>query len=426
MASTVRSIGAMPFQGGSFASDSKGHAMAKLTATRAVWLYYQTNPNWLASSVIDVPGGFTGNGAPTITNQQLLLPLAQTSYMQAARINQNTFVLMTCGSPAYTGNMVWYVFEVDTGGVFTRVDQGTFTYGTTTTAGAYSLFGVSSFKVLELKDNLVMYVASNLDKNVPNNVGGVKGSYDATAKKMTWDTTVTQLINYTGLTANFELIARPVPSRDMTLLQIRYFGPSGGNLTTGVMDLRGASGVVIDNQTGTVVTSQNQLPLNSYVAASANVYSDMVPLPGDRIAILNSNSSIQFFSVNYTGGSFINLGSSQFQALAAADILGSYLLPLTTDYVLKMQRQPMFTPSTTPHRFKVIRRVDQNMSEQSAASSLNAGAGFGTTTAPTTIAAFHQNYPEFIDGKIIWFGLDSATAPTKFSWTVISLDQPTQ
>lgn len=410
MATTVRSIGAMPFQGGSFTSDKNGHAMVRLSNSRMVWMYYQTSPNWLAASVIDVAGGISGLGTPTLTNQQLLTPLSSNGYMACARINQTTFLMMT---GFYTGSMNWYVFEVDPQGVFTRVDMGQFGFGTSSTGTTNNVFGFSNYKVVELKDNLVMYAAININGSGSLNIQGLKGSYDTTAKKMTWDTTATSLITL-QTTSSGELIAKPVPGRDLTMLQFRYYANNAG-------EMRGSSGVILNNQTGAVQVIQTKLPLNNYYAANNNA-SEMVPLPGDRIAFLNSNYTIAWYSMDYTAGSFINLGNNSFTSVTAADTLGHYLLPLTTDYVLKMQRMPMLNPTTTPHRFKVIRRVDQNMSEQSAASSQNSNTGFGLNGTPTTIAAFQQNYPEFIDGKIVWFGLDSNTAPTKFSWTVIGLD----
>lgn len=413
MATTVRSIGAMPFQGGQFTSNKDGHAMVRLSNSRMIWSYYQTGPNWLAASVIDVPGGITGTGTATLTNQQLLMPMSQDGFMQLGKINQTTFLMIT-GSR--TGNMTWYVFEVDAQGVFTRVDMGTFGYGTTTSGVAVTGFGQVTFKILELKDNLVMVTGLNQNSSTTTVLTGFKGAYNTTTKTMAWDGTVTNLltIQNTSNVNSFELIVRPIPGRDLTMLQTRYYSAN-------VLDLRGTSGVVINNQTGAVQVAQIKLPLNTF-AASAGTFSDMVPLPGDRIAYLTTNYSIAWASVDYTAGSFLSLGSNQFTSVLGADNLGRHLLPLTADYVLMMQRQPLLTPTTNAHRFKVIRRVDQNMSEQSAASAQNSNAGFGLNATPTTIAAFQQNYPEFIDGKVVWFGLDSASAPTKFSWTVVSLD----
>lgn len=414
MATTVRSIGAMPFQGGQFTGGYSAHSMVRLTNSRAVWTYYQTGPNWLAASVIDVPGGFAAGGTPTLTNQQLLIPMTQVGVTSCARINQTTFVMITGnpgGSVFYTGNPSWQVFEVDTGGVFTRVDSGTFNFGSTQTGTAYHSFAASNFKMVELKDNLVMYTAMGMMPNNGLNLYGLKGSYDTSAKKMTWDTTPTNLL--TARNSNiYEIISRPIPGRDMTMVQVRYTTPTP-------VAMAGASGVVINNQTGAVVTVQAKLPQDTLVGT------DMVPLPGDRVAFLTNNYTIQWFSVDYINGSFINLGTSQFTSVLAADSLGHHLLPLTTDYVLRVLRIPM---SVAPgqQRFKVIRRVDQNLSEQSPNSASNSNQGFGTNVATTTIAAFNQSYPEFIDGKVIWFGLDSSTAATKFSWTVIGLDPPTQ
>lgn len=416
MATTVRSIGAMPFQGGSFTTDRYGHSMVRLSNSRMIWMYYQTNPNWLAASVIDVAGGITGTGAATLTNQQLLMPATQTGYMHTARINANTFVMFT-GNPSgnfWTSNWAWSVFEVDSGGVFTRVDSGTLA-SNTTNLNANWAFGHCNFRIVELKDNLVMYVGNTVGNTV-NTVSALKGSYDINTKKMTWDANATNLFSLITGYNGIEITARPVPGRDYTMIQARYLT----NLAT-PLDNRGASGVVVNNQTGAVVTPANKLPLNSINTGNPNSNGDMVPLPGDRIAHLTSNYSIQWFSIDYVAGSFINLGAHQFCATQNADAMGHYLLPLTTDYVLKVQRQPFFSPTTNPHRLKVIRRVDQQMSEQSAASINNANAGFAMNAAPTTIAGFIQNQPELIDGKLVWFGLDSATNPQKFSWTVASL-----
>jgi len=404
MATTVRSIGAMPFQGGSFNTDKTGHGMVRLSTSRMVWLYYQTSPNWLAASVIDVSGGITSQGTATLTNQQLLMPLTQSNYMTCARINQTTFMMMT---GVYTGNMSWYVFEVDPQGVFTRVDMGQFGFGTTTTAAALSTFAQTNFKIVELKDNLVMYVAQGTNGSSISTTQGVKGTYNTTTKTMTWD--VAPTILFSNLINNCEITARPIPGRDLTLIQHRYF-------SSGVGELRGATGVVINNQTGAIQVPWNKLPVTT-----ANIgLGDMVPLPGDRMAYLTSNYSIAWVSIDYTAGSFISLGSSGFTNVTAIDTAGHYLLPLTTDYVLKMTRNSLSNPVNFPHRFKVIRRVDQNMNEQSAASSQNGNTGFSLNGTPTTYANFHQTYPEFIDGKVVWFGLDRTN--NQFSWTVVGLE----
>lgn len=419
MATTVRSIGAMPFQGGQFTGTAQAHAMVRLTNSRIVWTYYQTSPNWLAASVIDVPGGITGTGAPVITNQQLLFPLTQNGPTTCAKLNQNTFLIVTgptTGASAFTGAMSWFVMEVDTGGVFTRVDQGQFNFGTSTTAAATHSFGFNNFKVVELKENLVMYMSPNLG-GTTSNIGSVKGVYDPVAKKMTWDTAVTNLFQMKQTSNNGEFIVRSIPGRDMTLVQFRYIASSGGN----TLDMRGTSGVVLNNQNGAIVTPATKLPVNDYVSATTGP-GDMTPLPGDRIAVLRNNFTIQWYSMDYINGSFIDLGTSSFTAALSPDIQGHYLMPLTTDYVLKMIRVPM--NSAAGHRFKVIRRVDQNLSEQSPASSANGGAGFTTSAVTSTVACLNQTYPEFIDGKVVYFGLDSATAATKFSWTVLGIEPP--
>ena len=161
-------------------------------------------------------------------------------------------------------------------------------------------------------------------------------------------------------------------------------------------------------------TTASQLPVNTF-STTVGIPSDMVPLPNDRIAVLSgSKDTMTFYGMDYTAKTFTNLGSANFTT-ASSDTNGRIVMPLNKDYVIILQRKPIFD-GTAP-RIKIVRLFDQNFIEQSAASALNSNAGFTTLTVPTTRTTLSHSYPEMLNGKVVWYGLNAAG--THFSWSII-------
>ena len=404
MGTVTRSVGVMPFQGGTFNTVNASMSMVRLTNSRMVWTTFQNSPNWMIGTVVDTPGGWINStGTPVVTNQQLLLQTAATLATASIKINSTTYMVARM---SFTGQFLYDVFEVDVNGIITKVDGGQVNKNITWAFGVG--IGTGAFEFIYHQDNLISYNAQGLDGTSLNLVGQLKATYDATAKKLTWDTTVYNHMAMAGSTG--ELISKPVPGTNYTLLTFRHTGSAWS-------DMRGCQSVTINNTTGIRTLDASKLP-NTYGGGNTGV-SELVPVSANRYVYLTSPNSIQFTSINWDTGAQISLGSGQFTTTIAQDGNGRFVLPLTPDYVVIGLRLGTFTPSTSNQlRFKVVRRIDQQFFEQSAASSNNNNLGFGTNALPTTFAQYSV-YPEIIDGKIFYWGTDSTGL--KLSWTVIGL-----
>ena len=407
MATVTRSIGVMPFQGGSFVTNVWTQSMVRLTSTRMVWTFLQTSPNWMVGAVVDTPGGWINNtGSPVITNQQLLKQVSP-YLVQSVKINQTTYMVI---NQTFTANFTWDVYEVDVAGIISKVDTGTVNLNSSYQAAITQ--GTSSSKLIYLQDNLITYVAQGLQTNM-NNLSSLKATYDATAKKLTWATSPVTLIATLPVTS-CELIAKPIPGQPYTLVTARYYNSNW-------YEFRGSSSVTISNTTGNMQLDSTKLPTT--YAANSNGYSEITPVSADRFVELAGPSAAHYQSIDWVTGSQVNLGSNPFTTTLAYDNFGRFILPLTADYFVTGTRIGTFIPTGSPIRLKVIRRVDQNFIEQSPASSLNSNAGFGVSAVPATYAN-NQSYPEMIEGKIFYWGTDATGL--KLSWTAIGLDPPVQ
>lgn len=425
MASVTRSVGVLPYQGGTFSAGGINIGMCRLSTTRMVWISFQTNPAWMIATVVDTAGGWINNlNAPVVTNQQLLKTGSPTVQTQVAKINTNAFMVWQNTATNNIGN--YTVFEVDSAGICTQTDTGTFAVASGGPGVLNVGPGVATHKLVELQDNKLAIFAVNITNGSPSNaMMSCVGNYDTTAKKFTWLNGGSQITtnHFGSQSANpsavgmGEIIVRPIPGRQLFAVTFRAVNTNIANWSY----MSGFQTTIIDNngaKVGTYVISPGTVATNTGTG-------DFIPLPGDRYAYATSTNQIQFYSIDYTTGTQVNLGSAAFTTSIPYDTQGRVYLPLTTDYVAIANRAPFFTPGSGAlgHRFKVVRRVDQNFFEQSAGSAQNSNAGFTTATATTTICA-PAYYPELIEGKIFYWGTDSTG--TKLNWTVIGLNTPDQ
>lgn len=426
MASVTRSVGVLPYQGGTFTAGGINMGMCRLSTTRMVWISFQTNPAWMIATVVDTAGGWINNlNAPVVTNQQLLRTGTPTVQTQVARINTNAFMVWQNSAANNAGNYI--VYEVDSSGICTQTDAGAFSVTSGAPGVLYAGSGVSTHKLVELQDNKLAIFAVNITNGTPaNGMQSTTGSYDTVAKKFTWKMGTTDIVlnhfgnsNPTG-SANpstpgvGEIVVRPIPGRQLFAVTFRAL-----SIPTSWHFMSGFQTTIIDNN-GAKVGSYSITPGTVTTNTGAG---DFIPLPGDRYAYATSPNQMQFYSIDYTTGTQVSLGSTAFTTTIPYDNTGRVYFPLTTDYVAIAQRSPFFAPGSGAlgHRFKVVRRVDQNFYEQSAGSSQNSNAGFTTATATTTVCA-PAYYPELIEGKIFYWGTDSTG--TKLNWTVIGLNTP--
>lgn len=419
MASVTRSIGTMPYQGGSFVAFQASTGMCRLSPTRMVWMYYQTNPNWMIGSVVDTPGGLALGNTPVLVNNQLLAQRTVPSVGQAPlfvnRLNSNTVIAIQMTSLT---SFTYYVYEVDsTTGVLTQVDTGAFT-GTAIGNSIVQSYGATNIKVIEHRDNLVQLIYPNTFNGSLTLLQSVKLSYDATAKKITQTAGGVPIGNgfpNTNLpTTSFELIARKVPGRDLTILNARFFYLTSPGLNNGCWSW------VLDNN-GDVLMPNSSMPNSgSYASASGNNIGELIPLPGDRLVRQNSTNSATFYSIDYTAKTYLPIGIGQFTATFTDQL--RHLVPLTADYFASITRNGINVPSaSTPVYVKVVRRYDENFIEQSAASALNGNLGFPVVGTPTTVIS-PTTQIELVDGKLFWWGTDSGGS--KLSWTIVGLEPP--
>lgn len=412
MAIVTRSLGVMPYQGGTILNSTVQTAMCRLSSTRMVWFYYQTNPNWLVGAVVDTPGGLAAGGTPVLTNQQLLTQRSVSNTIQAVKINATTVAVVTIAS---TGNFAYYVYEIDPqNGIMTQADSGTYRApNPVVTTPAVANFTLNS-KLVYHSDNLIQYFGQSMNV-ATSHIQGIKGAWNGVTKKLTWDINPSTILEYgqTGVTdVVIEMIAKKIPGRQMTLLSVRHGRPANaqGN--------NGSRNVVFDDTTGAIHMTSSQMPGN-YTWSTSLGNSELLPLAGDRAVMMNGNNGSTFYTINYDEKTYTVAASGQFSA--DNGFVPGALLPLSADYFATIQRTKIVDPSAnTALAVKVIRRYDNTFVEQSPASSMNSNAGFIISGTPATRAAL-SCYPEMIEGKIFWWGCD--LTGNKLTWTLAGLNQ---
>lgn len=410
---TTRSISAMPYLGGTINTSFQYNAMARLSSTRMVWFYQQTAPNWLIGAVVDTPTGWINGGTPTMTTQQLLNQGTYPyGYIQAARLNDNAVIVFSTSGSTFN----YTVYEIDSNSQLNQTATGSVTPAGATIGGVAKVPTSQSFNTgynglfpVEVSDNNVVIVSA-----VSANAIQLKVNYNTTSKAVTFDAAWT-LVGPVGAAGSFNIVPRKIPGTTMTLVTIKL-----ANASNTWYYSNGFSAYVL-NADGSIQMTPAQLPSVLNTGAS-DAMLDLIPLPGNRLATSNSNSAT-FWSIDYNAKTYAVISNGQFTTAWNPATLGYTMLPLTADYFLLMNRSSMVTPGANTLRCKVVRRVDFNIIEQSAASSGNTNQGFTVTGTPGTFIQTMTTEPEIINGKIFYWGFDAGAGNpyTKLSWTIITL-----
>lgn len=417
----TRTISAMPFLGGTFNQNGLQQAMVRLTPSRMVWVYSQTNPNWIICSVIDTQGGYTSANMPVATTQQLTIQgtLNTSSYVtNAVRLTDSTFMIISSVYFLNSSNNLptyYWICSIDNTNTISVVDSGTYNFATTNNYQITPNQSNHTTTFVELADNLIsvhhqppsntnwyyynLVVNPTTGKLVPPVLGDLK----SVAGGLTSNT-------------NADWHISKIPDRPQYTMITRRYGLGGPYV------MNGSTSLIMDN-TGAIYMQPNQLPQNAPNMSTATGYADMVPMQNDRL-LISGVKDATVYAIDYSAKTWRQISTSQFSTLTSPDTYGRYVIPLNADYWFMASRQHFWVPGTTPlMRCKVVRRVDSQLIEQSAASSANTGNGFTITTAPTTFINWQGQYPELVNGKIFYWGFDANPSGNvlKLSWSVLSL-----
>lgn len=419
----TRTISSMPYLGGQFNQLANQQAMVRLTPSRMVWVYSQLNPNWIITSIIDTQGGYTSANMPVATTQQLTIQgsLNSGNYQTfASRLSDNMFLITSMYGFAANGTGLptyYWVCSIDGTNTVSVVDSGSFTiaYAGTNWFVASSA-SANSTTFAELADNIV---------SVHHHSGATNPwlyynlVFNTTTQKLVPPTVVNVGVAGNSLPSatNADWHVSKVPDRPQYTMITRRYG------TANQYAMNGSVSLIMDN-TGAIYMPYNTLPQNAPTSASvASGFGDLVPMQGDRL-LITSMTSATMYAIDYSAKTWRQISTSQFSSLTSPDTAGRYVIPLNADYWLMLSRQNFWATGTTPAmRGKVVRRVDAQFMEQSAASNGNTGNGFTISALPSTFINPQGQYPELVNGKIFYWGFDAASTGNvaKLSWSVLSL-----
>lgn len=423
----TRTISAMPFLGGQFNQNGLQQAMVRLTPSRMVWVYSQSNPNWIISTIIDTQGGYTSANMPVATTQQLTIQgtLNASSYVtNAVRLTDSTFMIISSVWFTNANNTLptyYWICSIDNTNTISVVDSGSYNPQIAYSFQNTPAQSVNNTVYVELADNLISvhhqpngstptyWYYYNLVVNPATNklVPPVSGDLRTVAS------------NLPAVGSNYaDWHVSKIPDRPQYTMITRRYG-----INSSAFAMNGSTSIIMDN-TGAVYMAPNTLPQNTPSSTTtASGYADMVPMQGDRL-VISSVKDATVYAIDYSAKTWRQISTSQFSSNSNPDTYGRYVIPLNADYWFMATRQHFWLPGTTPlMRCKVVRRVDAQLIEQSAASVGNTGNGFAITTAPTTFMNGVSQYPELVNGKIFYWGFDAASTGNvaKLSWSVLSL-----
>lgn len=407
---TTRTISVMPYLGGTQVTSYNQNTMVRLTPTRMVWFYSQTSPNWNVGTIIDTPTGWINGGTPTVTTQQLLEQGSfVNAYVNAVRLNDNTVMLISSSN----GTSFFYrVYTIDSNNQFNLVASSNAQTVAASLVGAKApssstyATGYNVICYAEVGDNVVVANANAAGGNALY----FKIAFNTSTNAVTFDSNWSVGGTLIG-TNNTNIVARKIPGTTMTLVTYKLIGSIGAWYNS-----TGYNAMVL-NADGSVQMTIAQMP------AATDGSFDLIPLPGNRLVASTSNTAV-FYSIDYNAKTYNVISQAQFTTAWSVGTSGYTMLPLTADYYLLLNKSAMFTPGANLLRCKVVRRVDFNIIEQSAASSGNTNQGFTITGTPATYMNTYTNEPEIINGKIFywgWTGASSGSNVGNLSWTIVTL-----
>lgn len=404
----TRSIPAIPYQGGTLRTAQPYSAAVRLSATRMVWTYSQTGPDWRFFVIVDTPEGWANGGTPVVTVSRMQ---DQKSYrgnsLHMARLNDNAFVVFDAQSASGTA-WSYEVFEINADNVFTRTASNLDAYDTITTtvnlAHTQGNVGTTGAKF-----NNVMTVMTMVDNTLLIPFFSGTGAYYSTMVYNPTTKVVTFPVSGNGLgsvgyTGTQEVYSRLIPGstkRSVTFRTTNIANTWSGTSTSFM--------TVIFNADNTIFGTFNSAT-NALGNPAVNPATDSVALSDTRVARLNWTWAYYY---GQTSGTLVNDGFGSYTNTTSINPM--IALPMDSNYLMAIDRTHFASSTSGNLKVKIIRRDDANMVSQSPGSAASA-TGFDVT-ATYIQPWFNDPRPRIMsNGDVFWWGLDNSGA---LAWNIL-------
>ena len=435
MATFTKSVGVLPYLGGTLDTAFQRSVLVRLTSEMMVWVHRQTNPNWIIGTIINTPGGVTSDSQPVVASQQLVVQSGLSgNSLFVNRLTDSTFLIVDQSvfcvtSSEYDGagsDTPYWVCSVDNN-VISVIDSGTFKVmgGNRTSSFRRThsiwtqtdLIGGRTTGCFEIADNIVsIHHFEQTGWHYYNLI------FNTTTGKLQVPSSTTQVADSALSTfsqSSSEWIRNTIPGRPELTMITRRSCTGGTSFAT----MRGSLSVILDSNGAiymNTTATNSQLPTILPTISDSTGYAALTPMPGDQM-LVTSLTDASIYSINYASKTWTLRNSRTFSAPpVTADSFSRFVFALDANYWLIASRRQFYYPSTSM-RWKIVRRYDNNFIEQSAASADNGRNGFSVTPAGATYMSPLCSHPEIIDGKLFYWGHANDTNSNTLSWTVYNI-----